>query len=88
MKRESIKEDYKFTVERVQDWKNKGVYGYSVSMPHQCDAWEIIGAEANDDAEPCVEGRNFYPLKTTAIFQMELFIKRAQEALEELKKLD
>lgn len=85
--RESFTEDYEFEVKKIEGWGDKkGVFGYSVSLPHQCDDWEIIGAE--DDS---FSHNGDYPAcpcdKELAVKQMELFCKRANEALEELKKL-
>lgn len=84
MKRSSFTEDYKFEV--VKEYE-----GYSVSLPHQCDSWEIIGAEVDDDDQtiPHNGGYAACPLsKEIAVNQMELFVKRATEALEKLKALD
>lgn len=50
-------------------------YGYEVRLPHQCDSWKIIGRDYKQQFN-----------REVAIQQMELFVKRAQEALEELKK--
>lgn len=83
--RNSFTEDYEFTVEKGASWRDK--QGYSVSLPHQCDSWEIIGAE--DDSVENDEGYPALPLsKELAVKQMELFCKRANEALQKLKDLD
>jgi hypothetical protein len=90
MHRSSFKEDYKFSVEKREGYNDQeGVFGYSVNLPHQCDDWEILGAEVEDDEK--IEALREYPdyplSKELAISQMELFIKRANEALEKLKQL-
>lgn len=85
--RNSLREDYDFLV-----LKNPNG-GYEVSLPHQCDDWKILGFDAFEpdqaETEP-VEGT--YPAHPTnkafAVSQMELFVRRAQEALEKLKQLD
>lgn len=84
MHRPSFEEDYEFTVEKSYGG------GFSVVLSHQCDQWEIVGADVDDDCkEPNDEGYPAYPLrKELAVQQMELFIKRAQEALEKLKNLN
>lgn len=82
--RQSFKEDYEFYVETSNG-------GYSVSLPHQCDEWEIVGAEIDWDKVTDEEATDDYPnlpkSKELAVKQMELFIKRAKEALEKLKAL-
>jgi hypothetical protein len=88
--RNSFTEDYEFTVEKVEGYDDaEGMFGYSVSLPHQCDAWEIIGAEVDEDTPE--ENNGCYPAhpcsKELAVAQMELFIKRANEALQKLKDL-
>lgn len=88
MHRNTFKEDYEFSVRKIDGYGEKeGVSGYSVTLPHQCDEWEIVGADG-DDSEPH-NGR--YPAqpvsKELAVAQMELFVQRAQEALEELRAL-
>lgn len=50
---------------------------YSVYLPHQCDEWQIVGDEYDGE-----------PDKESAISQMELFIKKANEALEKLQSLN
>lgn len=87
--RNSFTEDYEFTVTRIEDWDKEGVYGYSVTLPHQCDEWEIIGAEEDDESDiPSIGSYVKNPQsKLLAVNQMELFVKRAQEALEKLKAL-
>ena len=87
--RNSFTDDYEFTVEKEEGYGDfEGVFGYSVSLPHQCDSFEIIGAEVENQRE----SNGCYPScptsKKLAIQQMELFIKRANEALEKLKLLD
>ena len=88
--RDSFTEDYEFEVKKEEGYGEfKGVFGYSVSLPHQCDAWEIIGAEVESQEIPHNDGYPSHPTsKELAINQMELFVKRAQEALEKLKTLD
>jgi len=87
-KRNSFTQDYEFTVTKREDWDNESIFGYSVYLPHQCDEWEIIGAEDESDI-PSVDSYPKLPQsKELAINQMELFIKRANEALEKLKELD
>lgn len=89
--RDSLTEDYEFEVRGPTEYSK----GYSVSLPHQCDDWEIVGA---DVATPLSAGphetedyTDDYPnlpkKKELAVKQMELFVKRAQEALEKLKSL-
>jgi hypothetical protein len=87
--RNSFTEDYDFEVSKEEGYDNmEGVFGYSVSLPHQCDSWEIIGADVEEQEIP---HNGCYPAmpvsKELAVNQMELFIKRAQEALEKLKTL-
>lgn len=86
--RETFTEDYDFEVIKEEGYGDfEGVFGYSVSLPHQCDSWEIVGAEVEDKTDS--NGR--YPAKPIskelAVSQMELFCKRANEALEKLKVL-
>lgn len=88
--RETFEEDYEFEVKKEEGYEEKeGVWGYSVSLPHQCDAWEIVGAE---DESGVHQHNGRYPAhpvsKQLVVKQMELFIKRAQEALLRLKELD
>lgn len=90
MHRESFEEDYDFEVYKTE------MGGYSVSLPHQCDAWEIVGAEienqfdgGNPDLSKMTDDYPNLPKdKDLAVKQMELFIKRAKEALEKLKNLN
>ena len=91
--RNSLKEDYEFEVEKNRNG------GYEVNLPHQCDAWKVLGFDLDADVDYSsksfitegeeVEGK--YPAhpkrKEFAIEQMELFITRANEALEKLKLL-
>lgn len=79
MNRETPTEDYEFSVDRTYDYVDgkRIETGYEVSLPHQCDEWKIIGWDYKDQ-----------PDKNIAIKQMELFVKRAQEALEKLKALE
>lgn len=85
--RETFEEDYEFTVE-----KSNG--GYSVYLPHQCSNWEIVGAELDtyenglDESIATDDYPNLPKSKELAVKQMELFVKRANEALQKLKKLD
>jgi len=89
MKRESFSEYYEFTVAKKSD------KAYSVSLPHQCNEWEIIGADIGSrvyaggprETEEWVEdgGCHYLKNKDLAVKQMELFIKGANEALEKLK---
>lgn len=87
MHRETFEEDYEFEV-----YKNKEG-GYSVCLPHQCDSWEIVGAEVDTDfgnikSEIYTDNYPNLPKdKEVALKQMELFIKRAKEALDKLKAL-
>ena len=86
MHRNKFTEDYEFDVSKIAD--NEGIAGYSVSLPHQCDDWEIVGADEDDESVKHNESYPALPLsKDVAIKQMELFIKRAQEALQKLKEL-
>lgn len=89
--RESFTEDYEFYVSKENGYNDyKGITGYSVSLPHQCDNWEIIGADVGkgDQSIPHNGGYPALPVsKALAINQMELFIKRAQDALDRLKAL-
>lgn len=91
--RNSLKEDYEFEVSK----NDQG--GYEVDLPHQCDDWKILGFDGTDlhkgygDEDWEIEGQKVqgtYPSRPTnkefAVKQMELFVKRAVEALEELKK--
>ena len=86
--RQTFKEDYEFIVRKEDSYDEEHEAGYSVSLPHQCDSWEILGAE-DDDTE---KHNGSYPAnpcsKELAVLQMELFIKRANEALQKLKELD
>ena len=91
--RESLKEDYVFDVRKNDEG------GYEVNLPHQCDEWKVLGFDLGDvvgfanrsfiTEEEEIEG--CYPAhpkrKEFAIAQMELFIRRAEEALETLKSL-
>ena len=92
--RNTLKEDYEFTVIKNDDG------GYEVNLPHQCDEWKILGFDGTDFYEGYGEEKweydgqivqGTYPAcptsKEFAVQQMELFIQRAQEALEELKQL-
>ena len=85
--RNSFEEDYEFEVLK----NDQG--GYSVSLPHQCDDWEIVGAQVDNDFGNIKSDiyTDDYPnlpkSKELAVKQMELFVKRAQEALEKLKLL-
>ena len=85
MSRDTFTEDYEFEVSK----NSKG--GYSVSLPHQCDEWEIVGADIDKSEPQPTEYTNNYPSlpknKDLAVEQMELFIKRAEEALQKLKTL-
>lgn len=88
--RDSFTEDYEFEVKKEEGYGEfKGEFGYSVSLPHQCDSWEIIGAEVESQEIP--HNNVNYPShptsKVLAVNQMELFVKRAKEALEKLKQL-
>ena len=87
--RDSFTEDYEFEVFK----NNQG--GFSVCLPHQCDSWEIIGADVDTnfgkipkDAEYTDNYPNLPKSKELAVKQMKLFVKRTQEALEKLKALD
>lgn len=81
--RENFTDDYEFEVTKTE------AGGYSIVLPHQCDNWEILGAEDEDfkekDGGSCLI--NFPTNKEFAVKQMELFIKRANEALERLRSL-
>lgn len=92
--RQTLKEDYEFSVEKNE------AGGYEVSLPHQCDAWKILGFDGTafhnryseevwDFEGDQVQGT--YPARPTskelAVKQMELFVRRANEALEKLKTL-
>lgn len=82
--RDSFTEDYEFNVQKTENG------GYSVTLPHQCDDWDIIAADIDstiDNAEMTDDYPNLPKSKELAISQMELFIKRASEALEKLKQL-
>jgi len=80
MHRKTFKEDYEFDVIKTYNG------GYSVSLPHQCDDWEILGAVTTEEGGD--DGYLKCPLsKELAVAQMELFCKRANEALEKLKLL-
>jgi hypothetical protein len=93
MYRNSPKEDYEFYVQKNSNG------GYEVNLPHQCDNWKVLGFEVMDVKEygskhaivDGVEVEGKYPAhplnKEFAVSQMELFVKRAQEALEKLKAL-
>jgi len=94
MYRNSLKEDYDFDVRKNRHG------GYEVTLPHQCDDWKVLGFDGTDyhegfgNEEWEFEGEKVqgtYPTnptnKDTAVFQMELFVQRAQEALEKLKNL-
>ena len=79
--RETFSEDYEFSVGKTYGG------GYSVSLPHQCDNWEILGADVDKDES----NDGDYPAhpkdKKLAVAMMELFVQRATEALEKLKQL-
>jgi len=91
--RTTLKEDYEFEVIKNDNG------GYEVNLPHQCDDWKVLGFDLDADIDynnqnyisegEEVEGK--YPAhpksKEFAVKQMKLFIKRANEALEKLKKL-
>lgn len=86
--RETLEEDYEFSVRLTDEG------GYSVSLPHQCDDWEIVGADVwsswSDEPQPENVTRSYPNLpkdKDLAVRQMELFIKRAKEALVKLQNL-
>ena len=91
--RTTLHEDYEFEVSKNTEG------GYEVSLPHQCDEWKILGFDADDihdygNKSAIIEGEEVegkYPAnpkrKEFAVQQMELFVKRAQEALEKLKTL-
>jgi len=87
MHREKFDEDYEFEVTK----NDRG--GYSVALPHQCDDWEIIGAEVDtnfgkiNSPDYTDDYPNLPKNKELAVKQMELFVLRAQEALEKLKEL-
>lgn len=87
MHRNTFDEDYEFEV-----MKKDG--GYSVSLPHQCSDWEIIGAEVDTNFGKIKSGEytddypNLPKSKSLAINQMKLFIKRAEEALVKLESLN
>ena len=91
--RETLQEDYEFEVTEDEG-------AYEVSLPHQCDAWKILGFDGTDYKEGYgndeweFEGekvKGTYPAnpmnKELAIKQMELFVQRATEALDKLKQL-
>jgi hypothetical protein len=88
----SFTEDYEFEVTKEESYSDEGLpAGYSVSLPHQCDGWEIVGAEIEAENQSIPHNGRYPALpasKELAINQMELFIKRANEALEKLKALD
>lgn len=75
MHRGKFDEDYEFGVNCVDYGEDNK--GYQVFLPHQCDDWEIVGA----NYKPC-------PTKELAVKQMKLFIQRAQEALQKLESLN
>lgn len=83
MHRETLEEDYEFEVEKTRDG------GYSVRLPHQCDSWEVLGADlgSEDTSTYTYDYPNLPKNKEASVRQMELFVKRAQEALEKLKLL-
>lgn len=85
--RDLFNDDYNFIVEKTEPSEDKKS-GYSVALPHQCDEWQIIGAE-DDDSQEHDGGYPACPVsKDFAVKQMELFCKRANEALERLKQLE
>ena len=51
--RETFSEDYEFSVGKTYGG------GYSVSLPHQCDNWEILGADVDKDESN--DGYKFTP---------------------------
>ena len=89
MHRDSFTEDYEFFVEKDKEG------GYSVSLPHQCDDWEIIGADignirSGDKIDLKIMTDDYPNLpkdKKLAVKQMKLFIKRATKALKKLDEL-
>lgn len=46
---------------------------WSVSLPHQCSDWEIIGSDKRNDSE--------FPVLAEAITRLEEFLAEAQAAL-------
>ena len=86
MHRKSFEEDYEFEIYKTDDG------GYSVSLPHQCGSWEIVGADIDDKKVDLEKMTDDYPNlpkdKELAIRQMRLFVKRAEEALERLINKD
>lgn len=93
--RETPGEDYEFEVLKNDEG------GYEVYLPHQCDDWKVLGFDGTNEKSGFSEkGWKFkglpvqgtYPghptSKEFAVKQMELFVQRAQEALERLKNLD
>lgn len=85
--RQKFDEDYEFDVRKGEEYSDKNI-GYSVSLPHQCGNWNVLAAE---DTNSDIKNTGDYPglplSKDFAVKQMELFCKRALEALEKLKKL-
>lgn len=92
--RTTLKEDYEFEVTKNKDG------GYEINLPHQCDEWKVLGFEADEISDylnksTIIEGEEVegkYPAhpknKEFAIKQMSVFVKRATEALEKLRKLN
>ena len=87
--RNTFEEDYDFEVIKTVQG------GYSITLPHQCDGWEILGADIKqswggekiDESIMTDDYPNLPKNKEFCIKQMELFVKRANEALEKLKLL-
>lgn len=60
---------FKVQYHSADPWDEESKPGWSVSLPHQCDAWDVAGSEY--EPMPGVE----------AVAELERFIVEAQEAL-------
>lgn len=68
---------FSFTVERHRDWDDvepKPDGGWHVRLPHQCDAWDIAGADFSAAS------------REEAIIELEEFIAEARQALAALRE--
>lgn len=68
-----MSEKFGFTVRRAKDYHTKEPAGWNVTLPHQCDSWQIAGDWGNGDEH----GK--------AIAELERFLAEGAEALAALK---
>lgn len=80
-----MSERFRFTVEKITEGWSDDSDGlvtidppeWTVSLPHQCDAWEIVG---NDDS-----GQLGGVSQAEAIAELERFLAEGQDALDRLR---